>query len=83
MKVQFSVEKSLPISVIDKIWDIDKIEVADSKSDHGLHVNTLVLKIFAFYYLLEYARNRPGRRNHVHLGQKFLCFRVIKTYEGF
>ena len=42
MIVQFSVEKSLPISVIEKIKDIDKIEVADSESDHGLLVNALV-----------------------------------------
>ena len=49
MIVQFSVNTSLPISVI------DKIEVADSESDHGLLVNALVSEIFAFYHLLEYA----------------------------
>ena len=61
MIVQFSVKKSLPISVI------DKIEVADSESDHGFLVNALVSEILAFYHLLEYAWSRPQRRNHVHL----------------
>ena len=61
MIVQFSVEKSLLISVIEKIYDTDKIEVADSESDHGLLVNALVSEIFAFYHLMEYARGRPGR----------------------
>ena len=67
MIVQFSVVKSLPISVIERLKDIDKIEVADSESDHGLLVNTLVPEIFAFYHLMKYARGRLGRRNHVHL----------------
>ena len=47
------------------------IEVADSESDLGLHGRALVYKIFAFYYLLEYARGRPGRRGHVHFGHNF------------
>ena len=42
-------ENSLPISVIDKINVINKIEVADSESDFGLHKNALVSEIFAFY----------------------------------
>ena len=33
--------------------------------------SALVSEIFAFYYLLEYARGRPGRRGHVHLGRNF------------
>ena len=39
----------------------------------------------AFYHLLEYALGRPGRRGHVHLGQKFVLMflRVIRVYEGF
>ena len=39
----------LTISVIDKIKVINKIEVADSESDFGLHGNALVSEIFAFY----------------------------------
>ena len=45
------------------------IEVADSESDLGLHKKALVSEIFTFYHLLEYARGRPGRRGHVHLGK--------------
>ena len=67
MIVQFSVDKSLPISVIDKISDINKIEVANCKSDYGLLVNALVSEIFAYYHLSEYGRGRPRRRNHVPL----------------
>ena len=48
------------------------IEVADSEYDLGWHGKALVSEIFASYHLLEYARGRPGRRGHVHLGQKFL-----------
>ena len=47
------------------------IEVTDSESDLGLHGKALVPEIFAFYHLLEYARGRPGRRGHVHLGHNF------------
>ena len=47
------------------------IEVADSESDLDLHGRALVSEIFAFYHLLEYARGRPGRRDHVHLGHNF------------
>ena len=47
------------------------IDVADSESVLGLHGRALVSEIFAFYHLLEYARNRPGRRGHVHLGHNF------------
>ena len=47
------------------------IEVADSESELCLHGKALVSEIFAFYYLLEYARGRPGRRGHVHLGHNF------------
>ena len=50
------------------------IEVADSESDLCLFSTALVSKIFAFYHLLEYARGRPGRRGHVHLGQNFFFF---------
>ena len=73
------------------------VEVADSESDLGLHGKPLVSEIFAFYHLLEYARGRPGRRGHVHLGhkvyiliQKFLTFfrfirfmRVLRIYVGY
>ena len=60
------------------------IEVADSESDLGLRGKALVSEIVAFYHLLEYARGRPGRRGHVHLGQIFLMFlRVIRVDEGF
>ena len=61
------------------------IEVADSESDLGLFSTALVSEIFAFYHLLEYARSRPERRGHVHLGQiVFLMFlKVIRVYEGF
>ena len=48
-----------------------------------MHGKALVSEIFEFYHL-EYARGRPGRRDHVHLGQIFLMFlRVIRVYEGF
>ena len=47
------------------------IEVADSESDLGLHDKALVSEIFAFYHLLKYARGRPRRRGHVHLGHNF------------
>ena len=60
------------------------IEVADSESDLGLFSTALVSEIFAFYHLLEYARGRPGRRGHVHIGQNVLMFlRAIRVYEGF
>ena len=71
------------------------IEVADSESVLGLHGRALVSEIFAFYHLLEYARGRPGRRGHVHLGhnfsiQNFLTFftfimfmRVLRVYVGY
>ena len=59
--------------------DIYVIEVADSQSDLGLHGKALVSEILAFYHLLKYARGRPGRRGHVHLGQN--CFDVFKSYE--
>ena len=44
------------------------IEAADSESDLGLFSTAIVSEIFAFYHL-KYARGRPGRRGHVHLGQ--------------
>ena len=44
------------------------IEFADFESDLGLHGKVLVLKIFAFYHLVDYARGRLGRRGHVHFG---------------
>ena len=47
--LQFSAEKSFPLSDVDKIKGIDKLEVADSESDFGLHGKALVLEIFAFY----------------------------------
>ena len=47
------------------------VEVADSESDLGLHGKPLVSEIFAFYHLLEYARDRLGRRGHVNLGHNF------------
>ena len=48
-EVQFLAENPLTISVINKIKVINKIEVADSESDLGLHGNALVSEIFAFY----------------------------------
>ena len=63
------------------------IEVADSESDLGLFSTALVSEIFAFSHLLEYARGRPGRRGHVHLGQNFSNFltimKVMRVFEGF
>ena len=66
------------------------IEVADS--EYQLHFNhkPLVSKIFAFYHLLKYARGRPGRRGHVHLGHNFfiqiflfiMFMRVMRVYVG-
>ena len=48
------------------------IELTDSESDLVCFFSTaLVSEIFAFYHLLEYARSRPGRRGHVHLGHYF------------
>ena len=61
------------------------IEVADSESDFGLFSTALVSEIIAFYHL-KYARGRPGRRGHVHLGQNFLFkffLNNYKSYEGF
>ena len=49
---------------------MDKIEVADSESDLGLHGKALVSEILLFYHFLECERGRPGRRGHVHFGQK-------------
>ena len=54
------------------------IEVADSESDLGLFSTALISEIFAFYHLLEYARGRPKRRGHVHLGQNIL-FKFVLT----
>ena len=42
-------EKYFPLSDVDKIKVIDKLEVADSESDFGLHEKALVSEIFAFY----------------------------------
>ena len=47
------------------------IEVADSEYQLIFHRRPLVSEIFAFYHLLKYARGRPGRRGHVHLGHNF------------
>ena len=47
--LQFPGEKSLPLSDVDKIQVIDSLEVADSKSDFGLHEKALVSEIFAFF----------------------------------
>ena len=47
--LQFSAEKSFPLSDRPKIKVIDKFEVADSESDFGLHDKALVSEIFAFY----------------------------------
>ena len=70
------------------------IEVADSESDLGLHGKALVSKIVAFYHL-EYARGRPGRCGHVHLGHnisiqivlaffRFIRFMmVMRVYVGY
>ena len=62
------------------------IEVADSESDLGLHGKPLVSEIFTFYHLLEYARSRPGRRGHVHLGHNFsvqIFFQNVLTFFRF
>ena len=48
------------------------IEVADSESDLGLLLKALISEIFVFYHFMEYVRDRPGRRGHVHLGRNFL-----------
>ena len=68
------------------------IDVANSKSVFGLFSTALVSEIFAFNPILEYARGRPGRGGHVHLGknfpiqifffQKFLTFFVYYVHEG-
>ena len=55
------------------------IEVADSESDLGLHGRALVSEIFAFYHL-EYARGRPGRRGHVHIGHNFSIQFFFKNF---
>ena len=47
--LQFSAEKSFPLSDRPTIKIIDKLEVADSESDFGLHDKALVSEIFAFY----------------------------------
>ena len=47
--LQFPAEKSFPLSDLDKIKVIDKLEVADSESDFDLHGKALVSEIFAFY----------------------------------
>ena len=62
--------KSFPLFDLKLVYSY-VIEVADSESDFGLHGKALVSEIFAFYHLLEYARGRPGRRGHVHLGHNF------------
>ena len=46
--LQFPAEKSFPLSDLDKIKVIDKIEVADSESVFSLHENALVSEICAF-----------------------------------
>ena len=40
--------KVFPLSDLDKIKVIDKLEVADSESDFGLHKNTLVSEVLLF-----------------------------------
>ena len=47
--MQFPGENPLPFSDGDKIKVINKIKVADSESDFGLHGKALVSEIFAFY----------------------------------
>ena len=46
--MQFPGEKYFPLSDVDKIKVIDKIEVADSESDSSLHEKALVSEIFDF-----------------------------------
>ena len=48
-KVQFPAEKYFPLSDVDKIKVIDKIDVADSESVFSLHKNALVSEICVFY----------------------------------
>ena len=57
------------------------IEVADSKYQLRLHDKALVSGKFSFYHLLKYARGRPERRGHVHLGQNvlFIFFKIMKV----
>ena len=57
------------------------IEVADSESYLGLHGQSQISEIFAFYHLLENALGRRGRHGHVHFGQKI--FGVFECFEGF
>ena len=47
--MQFPAEKYFPLSDVDKIKVIDKLEVADSESDFGQHEKALVSQIFEFY----------------------------------
>ena len=47
--MQFPDENPLPLSDGEKIKVINKIKVADSESDIGLHGKALVSEIFAFY----------------------------------
>ena len=47
--MQFPAEKYFPLSDVDKIKVIDKIEVADFESVFSLHENALVSEICAFY----------------------------------
>ena len=48
-KVQFLGKKYFPLSDVDKIKVIDKIEVADSESVVSLHEHALVSEICALY----------------------------------
>ena len=47
--MQFPGENPLPLSNGDKIKVINKMKVADSESDFGLHGKALVSEIFAFH----------------------------------
>ena len=62
------------------------IEVADSEYQLYLHHKALVSEISLYYHPLEYARGRPGRRGHVHLGQNFsiqiLFSKLFLTFLG-
>ena len=65
-----ALENPLPLFDLKLVYSY-VFEVADSESDLVLHGKALVSEIFAFYHLVEYARGRPGRRGHVHLGHNF------------
>ena len=57
-----------------------RIEVADSEYQLLFRRRPLISEIFAFYYFLKYARGRPGRRGHVHLGHNFSIQNIFQRF---